>query len=75
MFGLFFFFLEFVNYSLPEDWIHISSFARPGLAPVTENRYLFEDEVKNIEMLPNLSPVKIRQPSGNGITFFDVIFH
>ncbi|XP_075902639.1 securin isoform X2 [Nelusetta ayraudi] len=57
--------LEFERYSLPEDWIHVSSFALPGLAPVTENRCLFEDEMENIELLPNLSPVTIPQPSGH----------
>lgn len=61
-------FSEFENYSLPEDWIHVSSFARPGLAP--EKRCLFDDEEKNLELLPNLSPVKIPQLSGNRITLW-----
>lgn len=62
-------FSEFEKYSLPEDWIHVSSFALPGLAPVTESRCLFEDEMENIELLPNLSPVTIPQPSGNTLSY------
>lgn len=61
-------FSEFERYSLPEDWIHVSSFALPGLAPVTENRCSFEDEMENIELLPDLSPVTIPQPSGNALS-------
>lgn len=54
---------EFEKYSLPEDWIHVSGFALPGLASITQIHHPC-DEMVNIDPLPNLSPVKMPQPSG-----------
>ncbi|XP_074530483.1 securin [Halichoeres trimaculatus] len=50
--------LEFEKYSVPEDLIHLSGFALPGLAPYPHPAHPYEDLVK-IEPLPNPSPVKM----------------
>ncbi|XP_041653620.1 securin [Cheilinus undulatus] len=51
--------LEFEKYSISEDLIPLSGFALPGLACFPQTPHPHIDDLKPIDPLPNLSPVKM----------------
>uniref|UniRef100_UPI0037E701E7 securin n=1 Tax=Semicossyphus pulcher TaxID=241346 RepID=UPI0037E701E7 len=51
--------LEFMKYSVPEDFIPLSGFALPGLACFPQAPRLCEEDLGPIDPLPNPSPVKM----------------
>ncbi|KAM7000692.1 securin isoform 1-T2 [Tautogolabrus adspersus] len=51
--------LEFQKYSIPEDLIPLSGFALPGLACFPQTPRLCEEDLGQIDPLPNISPVKM----------------
>ncbi|XP_051274969.1 securin [Dicentrarchus labrax] len=55
--------LEFEKYSVPEDLIHLSGFALPGLACLPQAPHLCEEDLEKFAPLPNLSPVKMPKRS------------
>ncbi|KAF3838646.1 hypothetical protein F7725_010414 [Dissostichus mawsoni] len=58
--------LEFERYSIPEDLIPLGSYDLPGLARFPQAPDLFEeDDFIEIAPLPNLSPVKMPNCSGD----------
>ncbi|XP_029965895.1 securin [Salarias fasciatus] len=56
--------LEYLKYSVPEDLIHLSGFALPGLACFPHAPRLSEDIPECLDPLPNVSPMKMTNTSG-----------
>ncbi|CAN9515165.1 unnamed protein product [Ophioblennius macclurei] len=56
--------LEYEKYSVPEDFIHLSGYALPGLASFPKAPCLSEDSLENLDPLPDLSPMKMTDHSG-----------
>ncbi|KAM3613172.1 uncharacterized protein V6R79_021892 [Siganus canaliculatus] len=55
--------LEFQKYSVPEDLVPLSGLALPGLACYPQVPHLFEDDLKKIDPLPSVSPVRMPRRS------------
>ncbi|KAF3694087.1 Securin Pituitary tumor-transforming gene 1 protein [Channa argus] len=57
--------LEFEKYSIPEDLVPVSDFALPGLACFPPASHLCEEDLEMLDLIPNLSPVKMPKCSDN----------
>ncbi|KAM4555895.1 securin isoform 2-T2 [Odontesthes bonariensis] len=55
--------LEFEKYSIPEDFIPLSRLALPGLARFSETSHLCQEDLDQIDPLPNLSPLEMPKRS------------
>ncbi|CAJ1058909.1 securin [Xyrichtys novacula] len=58
--------IEFEKYSIPEDLIPLSGFALPGLACFSQTPHHCEEDLRPIDPLPNLSPLKMPKRSDCG---------
>lgn len=66
------YFPEFEKYSVPEDLITLGVCAVPGLACFPPAPHLWEHDLKDLNPLPVLSPVKM--PKHSGMELSRVVF-